>query len=72
MHEIAKKLESELNETKHEINRILEIKYNFNNEFKPLLNKCEKYEKQIDFLNNQINLVKNEIKEKVSLLALNS
>ena len=62
---LTKKLENELNETKNEIKRILEVKYDFRQDFEPLLNKCEKYEKQIDFLNNQISLVKNEIKEKV-------
>lgn len=60
------KLENELNETRHEINNLLEIKYNYNGDFKPLVSKSEKYEKQISHLYEQINLVKNEIKEKVS------
>ena len=68
LQDLARKLQNELNETKNEITRILEVKYNFESDFKPLLNKCEKYEKQIDYFNNQINLVKNEIKEKVLLL----
>jgi hypothetical protein len=63
---LQSKLKLNLDRTKIEINELLEEKYN--SDYKVYLNKCEKYQKQIDYLNEQISLINGELKQKVSHL----
>ncbi len=52
-----------MDRTKVEINELLEEKYNGN--YKVYLNKCDKYQKQIDYLSEQVSLINSELKQKV-------
>jgi hypothetical protein len=62
------KLKINLDKTKTEINELIEEKYN--SDYKVYLSKCEKYQKQIDYLNEQVCLINNELKEKVNFFIL--
>lgn len=58
-------LNENLNKTKNDINTLLEEKYN---DLKPLISKSEKYQKQIEYLNDQIEIVRVDIENKEILI----